>query len=259
MEINKTIEKDITETYFFLKPKYISSFYFFFFFRCFYAVLFYIIYLPFNKKWLEVNKCLFSKSKNAIDENILFIGDSTIAFPNQEYSFPYLFFKNMNIKNVDILAKPGLDSKKLYNYINPILNEKSKKYDKIFIACFMNEIIDTSINGKIFKESSDKLINYIKSFLKKDGKIIYVYWNIYLHPIIPNNYFKDFFDYKTKKFIDIIKKYEWKDFEISLLMDFWENETKKDRKKYFYKDWLHFSKKWQLRLFEDLRKNLVKK
>lgn len=254
MKLNPNIEKDISETLFFLKPKYFFSFFFFFFFRCFYAVLFYIIYSSLNKKWLIVNKSLISKSENAVNENILFIWDSTIAFPNQEYSFPYLYFKNMNVKNVDILAKPGLDSKKLYDYISATLTDK--KYDKIFIACFMNEIIDTSINEEFFKKSTEKLINFIKKYLKKDGKIVYVYWNISLHPIVPNNYFKDFFDYKTKKFIDIVKKYEWENFKISLLMNFWENETKKDRKKYFYKDWLHFSEKWQMRLFEDLVKNL---
>lgn len=256
MEINKSIEKDISESLFFLKPKYFFDFFFFFFFKCLYAILFDFIYILIHKRNLIINKSLISDNKKAIDKNILFVGDSTISFPNQNYSFPYLFFENMNIKNVDILAKPGLNSEKLYEYIKPILDNKNKKFDQIFVACFMNEIISPKIKENYFKEKSIILINFLKKHLKENWKINYIYGNISLHTIVPNNYFKKYFDYKTRKFIHILKSFELKDFEFNLLMDFKENESKKDIKTYFYKDWLHFSKKWQIRLFEDLKNSL---
>ena len=256
MERNKIIEEDISNRFFFLKLKYVFSFFPFFFFRCLYAVSFDLFYILLYRNKLEVDKSLKSDNKNCSIEDALFVGDSTISFPYQEYSFPYLFFDNEDVNSVDILAKPGLKTVGLFNYIKPILNKKNKKYDLIFIACFLNEIVHTDVGAKEFGESSQFLIQFLKSKLKKNGKIVYVYGNFSLHPIVPNNYFKKYFDYKTRKFIALLKEYEGDDFKLSLLMDFKDNESREYVKSCFYLDGLHFSKKGQVRLFEDLKRNL---
>lgn len=256
MKKNKIIEEDISNRFFFLKLKYFFSFYFFFFFRCLYAILFNLFYIYLYNKELTINKSLKSDNKNYLIKDVLFVGDSTISFPRQEYSFPYLFFNNGNMESVDILAKPSLNTRDLFNYINPILSKKNKKYDLIFITCFLNEIINTNTKAEEFEASSQLLIQLLKTKLKKSGKIIYIYGNFSLHPIVPNNYFKKYFNYKTHKFITLLKKYENDSLKFSLLMNFKADEDQKHIKSYFYKDGLHFSNKGQVRLFEDLKRNL---
>ncbi len=257
MKLNKVIDDDISNQFFFLKPEYFFQFYFFFFFKCLYAALFDLTYIFWHGNKLNVNKSLTSNNKDYSIENALFVGDSTISFPSQSYSYPYLLFNDGYVKDVDILARPGVRTRTLLEYIKPILKNKNKKYDLIFISCFLNEIIQTDSKLDEFARSSKHLIQFLRSKLNRSGKVVYVYGDFSLHPIVPNNYFKKYFRYKTKKFISLLEKYEDDNFEFSLLMDFNPNESIELIKSYFYMDGLHFSKDGQIRLFEDLKKSLV--
>jgi hypothetical protein len=254
---NKEIESDINDKYFFLKPKHFSDFFASgFFFRCLYGVIFNLNYMWKHKDELTINKHFSSEKEGSLVKDTLFVGDSTIALPNQEYSFPYLFFNEGKTKSIDILAKPGLNSKRLFEYINPILEKEKKKYDLIFISCFLNEMVHTNIREESFKEDTDNLIRFLQKKLNKKGKIIYVYGDFSLHPIVPDNYFRKYFEYKTNKFISLLKDYEGENFGISPLMKFKPEEKKETIKSYFYRDGLHFSEKGQRRLYDDLMESL---
>lgn len=251
MSIDHIIEQDLRQRFFYLKPKYFFDFFFFFFFRCLYAIVFDIIYILLFKKELHVNRSFEDITDVAKYDNVLFVGDSTMSFPFQEWSFPYLFKNDGLAKNVDIISRFGLSTYDLLAYVRPKMTDKNKKYDIICISCFQCEIIARSIFVEGFEKATIELLEYFKSKLTSDWKIVYVYGDFSTHPIVPDNYFKRYFHYKTDRLLSILQQFISSDFQLLKLMDFHPQESRKQKYQYIHVDWLHFSRVWQQRLYKD--------
>ena len=253
MSSEERLEQDIYKPLFFLSPRCWYDFFFPFFFQCLYAIVFDFIYIKYNHLQLEMDRVLGKDSKDG--KKVLFVGDSTISFPVQEYSFPYLFFHEGNADIVRVLAKPGLNTGRLLEFISQRF-VSGEKYDAIYIACFQNEIIHSSRHPEIFRDETKRLINFLQSRVHSGGKIFYMYGDFSKHPIVPDNYFKQYFRYKTERLIEVFKEVA-SDTQLIKLMDFAQEESRDTIRSYFYKDGLHFSKRGQRRLYEDLTKSLT--
>jgi len=250
---DEKIEKDINNPLFFLKIEYFIQFFFFFFFRCLYAILYDYLYIQLHRKNLIIDKKLIHNDVQG--ESVLFIWDSTICFPVQSDSFPYQFFENKYAKYVRIIAKFGLKTHMVKDYIQPMLDVNRERYHTIFVSSMLNDIMHTNVGVEQFEDGVNKLLEYLKTRLVAGGRIIFIYGDFSLHLIVPNNYFKQYFHYKTYRFLSTIEKYVWDDLIICKLMDFKATENAWYIRNCFYHDGLHFSKAGQKRLYQDLIRN----
>lgn len=248
------LERDLQNPTFFWRPGLFFDFYFFFFFRSLWAAIISYSYIRLNAKKVLVNTWFTSRRKKTAAREILFVGDSTLSFPMQEYAYPYLLLRSGYARRMRIFARPGFGAKKLIAHL-PAALEVGQRYDTIFISCFQVDIISPSVQPEAFEKSSRELLAFLLKKLKPGGKIVYIFGDFSNHKIVPNNYFKRYFRYKTERFLAIIKKQVNEKVVMVELMGLDRGPLSWG---YFYHDLLHFSQKGQQRLFDDLMFGLVK-